>query len=423
MLIGPPPDVKDQVNIPIFEEQGDIRQIFLKISSCLPVTITRHDQLPKRICDACSNKLDLLYEFWNSSASAEKTLLSWLGQAGVEDAGEKISAVAQQIAKPAETLVKEESEALDESNLINESRDSFDDQSLDEGTKDEAEAPPPKRARRTAAVKAQINITPESDEDEDDDFDAGEAMTKMEDESEESESELKDDPSYSELPGTSADDDQAGPSGVGKDGVEAPANIDHPNLKEHSCFHTIRQFSTRKKRLKSRRRKDSVSQSKQECKEPHAFKAETDVCIFCSQEVPLNILEKHENAHREEEKRRAKQQKMHYPKEGTTICTICGTLVVCKDLKKHERTHRRLSTVICTICGFSAKNIYQHMGTHSEERRFACQECGMAFKYKKNLDVHIEEEPNFSAGKTTTNKEHLCTECELVLNEELGQHL
>lgn len=32
--------VKDQVNIPIFEEQGDIRQIFLKISSCLPVTVS-----------------------------------------------------------------------------------------------------------------------------------------------------------------------------------------------------------------------------------------------------------------------------------------------------------------------------------------------------------------------------------------------
>lgn len=31
--------VKDQVNIPIFEEQGDIRQIFLKISSCLPVKV------------------------------------------------------------------------------------------------------------------------------------------------------------------------------------------------------------------------------------------------------------------------------------------------------------------------------------------------------------------------------------------------
>lgn len=32
--------VKDQVNIPIFEEQGDIRQIFLKITACLPVKVS-----------------------------------------------------------------------------------------------------------------------------------------------------------------------------------------------------------------------------------------------------------------------------------------------------------------------------------------------------------------------------------------------
>lgn len=35
--------VKDNVNIPIFEEQGDISQIFQKISSCLPVKVSwRH---------------------------------------------------------------------------------------------------------------------------------------------------------------------------------------------------------------------------------------------------------------------------------------------------------------------------------------------------------------------------------------------
>lgn len=32
--------VKDQVNIPIFEEEGDSREIFLKISSCLPVKVS-----------------------------------------------------------------------------------------------------------------------------------------------------------------------------------------------------------------------------------------------------------------------------------------------------------------------------------------------------------------------------------------------
>lgn len=33
--------VKEQVNIPIFEDQGDIRQIFLKITACLPVKVRK----------------------------------------------------------------------------------------------------------------------------------------------------------------------------------------------------------------------------------------------------------------------------------------------------------------------------------------------------------------------------------------------
>ncbi|XP_066254691.1 zinc finger and BTB domain-containing protein 17-like isoform X5 [Euwallacea similis] len=200
--------VKDQVNIPIFEEQGDIRQTFLKIRSCLPVKVSRDDKLPKKICGGCSNKLDLFYEFWSSTANSEKTLQSWLGQ---EEEDDKM----QEITKPVEALVKEESEALEDGHAH--------DQSFDEATKDEAEAPPAKRARRTAAVKAQINISHDSDEDED--VDGAEPITKIEDESDDSDGEEKD-PSYTEVPGTSADD-QAGPSGLGKDGVEAPyAGID-----------------------------------------------------------------------------------------------------------------------------------------------------------------------------------------------------
>lgn len=34
--------VKDEVNVPIFESQGDLRQIFLKITACLPVKVTKH---------------------------------------------------------------------------------------------------------------------------------------------------------------------------------------------------------------------------------------------------------------------------------------------------------------------------------------------------------------------------------------------
>lgn len=32
--------VKDQVDIPIFDGQGDIRQIFLKITACLPIKVS-----------------------------------------------------------------------------------------------------------------------------------------------------------------------------------------------------------------------------------------------------------------------------------------------------------------------------------------------------------------------------------------------
>ncbi|XP_030752777.1 uncharacterized protein LOC115879891 isoform X1 [Sitophilus oryzae] len=216
--------VKDQVNIPIFEEQGDIRQIFLKISSCLPVKVSREDKLPKKICDGCSNKLDLLYEFWNTSANAEKTLLSWLGQAGVKDVDQTITAVAQQIAKPSEPQVKEETPEDGHAAVQNTDHLGISNSAVldDSSAKDETEEPPPKRARRTAAVKAQINLTPDSEE-EDDDLDTAEPMTKIEDESDESDNDDKD-PSYVDVPGTSADD-QPGPSGVGKDGAEAPSSL------------------------------------------------------------------------------------------------------------------------------------------------------------------------------------------------------
>ncbi|XP_030752779.1 uncharacterized protein LOC115879891 isoform X3 [Sitophilus oryzae] len=231
--------VKDQVNIPIFEEQGDIRQIFLKISSCLPVKVSREDKLPKKICDGCSNKLDLLYEFWNTSANAEKTLLSWLGQAGVKDVDQTITAVAQQIAKPSEPQVKEETPEDGHAAVQNTDHLGISNSAVldDSSAKDETEEPPPKRARRTAAVKAQINLTPDSEE-EDDDLDTAEPMTKIEDESDESDNDDKD-PSYVDVPGTSADD-QPGPSGVGKDGAEAPF---HSLTKEAKEDYISRHFS------------------------------------------------------------------------------------------------------------------------------------------------------------------------------------
>ncbi|KAG7213191.1 hypothetical protein KM043_002505 [Ampulex compressa] len=77
--------VKDRVSVPIFEGEGDVRQIFLKIAACLPVKVAREDKLPKKICDDCVYKVELFYQFWNTTANAEKQLLQWLGEVGLED--------------------------------------------------------------------------------------------------------------------------------------------------------------------------------------------------------------------------------------------------------------------------------------------------------------------------------------------------
>ncbi|XP_043273985.1 uncharacterized protein [Venturia canescens] len=77
--------VKDRVSVPIFEGEGDVRQIFLKIAACLPVKVGREDKLPKKICDDCVYKVELFYQFWNTTANAEKQLLQWLGEVSMDD--------------------------------------------------------------------------------------------------------------------------------------------------------------------------------------------------------------------------------------------------------------------------------------------------------------------------------------------------
>ena len=47
---------------------------------CL-LQVKRDDRLPKKICDDCMYKVETLYQFWNTTANAEKQLLEWLGEA------------------------------------------------------------------------------------------------------------------------------------------------------------------------------------------------------------------------------------------------------------------------------------------------------------------------------------------------------
>jgi len=47
--------------------------------------VNREDKLPKKICNDCVYKVELCYQFWHTTANAEKQLLQWLGEVNMED--------------------------------------------------------------------------------------------------------------------------------------------------------------------------------------------------------------------------------------------------------------------------------------------------------------------------------------------------
>lgn len=74
---------KENVNVSIFEHSNE--EIRKKISTCLPVTISATDNLPKKICTNCVHQLDSFYLFFNGSIEAEKQLTVWFSEEKTPD--------------------------------------------------------------------------------------------------------------------------------------------------------------------------------------------------------------------------------------------------------------------------------------------------------------------------------------------------
>lgn len=73
--------------------------------------VSREDKLPQKICDGCSYKLDVVYDFRNTTVNAEKQLLTWLNEAQQGSAAAAARQVEQEVSqqiKPPETFVKQE---------------------------------------------------------------------------------------------------------------------------------------------------------------------------------------------------------------------------------------------------------------------------------------------------------------------------
>ncbi|XP_044270149.1 zinc finger protein OZF-like isoform X42 [Tribolium madens] len=386
--------VKDQVNVPIFEENASKEQTFVKINSCLPVKVSRDDSLPKKICDGCSCKLDMLYNFRNTSVDSEKQLLKWLNQADLScsqsAAKDPLASTKPEIMIKQETFEPTDSRGDDNSDmgmdthsyLMQQQKLPYP-QEFEFGGPSESnvglmtDEPAPKRAKRAAALnKAPI-------ETDDDDLDAAMQITKAEEE----DSEEIDQPDYVEAPSTSADD-QPGPSGVGKASVEAPWFLDENQLECKICDKT---FSTKDKLTRHVARHKDKKHKCLKCDKKFHTKAE----------LKIHTSNRHESL-------------------GERICSICNYQTITKvDLKRHIIVHHtRDFPFRCDLClkGFMAKGpLAHHKNVVHEGMRLVCPVCSQILRDPFNFRHHLaRHDPNHIEEKFT------CKECFKVLGSANG---
>lgn len=89
--------------------------------------VKKEDKLPKNICDGCSDKLELLYQFVNTSVDAEKQLLTLLQQTNNQTMSAKSEShsaqVKQEVVEPAEERTSETEINEEEMSVSSEAHD------------------------------------------------------------------------------------------------------------------------------------------------------------------------------------------------------------------------------------------------------------------------------------------------------------
>lgn len=100
--------------------------ICLLLSNCIIYfffKVSRKDKLPKNICNGCLLKLEILYEFWNTTVSSEKQLLSWLNEPGGEAGASNNSTETNDNSHSMQTDIILKQEAIDVPEKVDQSDD------------------------------------------------------------------------------------------------------------------------------------------------------------------------------------------------------------------------------------------------------------------------------------------------------------
>ncbi|XP_065161456.1 zinc finger protein 846-like isoform X2 [Atheta coriaria] len=437
--------VKEQVNLPIFDGQGEVQQIFLKITACLPVKVSREDNLPKNICDGCSYKLDLLYQFWNTSSNSEKQLIDWLTAAGVEPkqkSNEPIGLATQPNVilkqEPVTDLDARSSDAIDaissdtQNYIIQQQQlaykpEEYDEsqQNLSNSTKKKAAADPndesvSKRPRRSSSYVSTVkDYEDDSDEDYVDNTDAG--IAKTEDESEEDDDDededLEDegddmaDPDFvakeeeedSQQPGPSGTKTTSGPSNCDLNDeetvtIETTSGPKRVPKKYVTFAPTVQEKVT----ITTGRTKDGRSIPLILKSVPVVFKKN----LLPTAEKKTIKLQKIDNEDLEYESNSDFEIRQK-PTPRTLICSKCGKRFHNQlKLKKHiEKSHVERD-LKCPICEekFKFQNAYySHLKLHEVDKKYACKYCGRKMASSRVLEVHMR--------RHTGEYQHKCKDC------------
>ncbi|XP_048515120.1 zinc finger protein 26-like isoform X8 [Athalia rosae] len=439
--------VKDGVSVPIFEGEGDVRQIFLKIAACLPVKVAREDKLPKKICDNCVYKVELLYQFWNTTANAEKQLLQWLGEVGLEDKQGYVTGVLNT------STMKEEDDA---SSVIQSSIATTTPQSgigigvIDNiglgmpfsGTTHQQQLPPtipinqpihqalPGPSNQPAPdqlSQTQGNATtrPQDEEEEsseeednsDDDCDADDGLPVKEESEEDLGNSRNIEPTT--FVNVSLACDEAGPSGLQQQKntteipeLSMPQTLNESDAKSGSEFNDADDFTKHTSeeiildedkyaKCHTQTYQTSTENRTSETREQKTIKGPTEMLDVvqgsknCKPPTNLGPLERRSS--KEKRRLRYKQQKLTYPIQPMYECEICGKRMRNRILfTKHKQNHDQISAENrCEECDKDFSNdekFEKHkVKVHQEDRPFPCVLCGKCFKTKEFLKTHLKQ--------------------------------
>ncbi|CAH0393132.1 unnamed protein product [Bemisia tabaci] len=415
--------VDSKALLPIFEHNKITSH---KISTCLPINFAENDNLPQKICEECSSKVDFVYEFWNLTSLADQQLHAWL--AGQSD-GIQFNFVKETKA--------DSSDVVSSANF----------ESLQNGTSTSNHTSDSKEHSLENDVTAFTNDASDDSGADGNDIDFEASCSS---------------PSPDAIPGPSSKSEQKKKFKVTKkQDFERKKNVKAAKVSKSPTKNYIKSINQKEKDGKGNRKSidkpqnlpvirctscftdcqlDDVrinSVNKLVCKNcvdanfecPKLIGTGTEknnyTCNVCFKEFKSKkVILRHLYVHQEDKphvcdvcfksfKRPESMnahKKIHDKDHPMYTCDSCGfTTAHKKSLEMHCKRHVLDYTVKCEICGkgyYSNNELSDHMNIHTGAKPYMCAICGKAYPYKVNLLAHMKYAHN------PTPKEPQINQCE-----------